>query len=1150
MSDFRADGFDPKEAIDYKVDDEYYTLLPSDTTQFLSDFKAEGFSPIPVDFSGNPIQQEAEQEQPVVEDRSKAYMQSVDEVNRKMAGSSIKPYASTPRAVYDPVAQEEARNVLKNAPVNPNQAKIQEMENARKTLEKQNSLVDDQMPVTAFTTDRKEFVDFYEDKLVKSAEEVNPNDYRDYFNDLDNYGKKYILPNQYQAEFGAVQGLNNAVEEYKKREVEYADKDPKIREDVLSKAWTRVEEARNNLSTQRGSSYAKVNLQIEDLKKARQEELSVGGSNWNKVLSFVPGGQYLMDVPDEEKVQAINDEINRLELSKELIDLKPKEALDKLGVEYSEDEGVSPEEKLERYYRSLEKAYYELRGNFEGDLGGAVKGAVGSFFGTDESKAFADLKMALQALAPLVMLRRLPMGDDNAGQVFYKSFLSSFNPQLQAELEAESTQSAMNRIEGALEMAGAEMNDRNMGKAMDKIASPYEHFSAKDWAQMMGPTTAMMAQLTMSAPAFSQLMKIGKIGKFLEAGKKTGTILGTERGMTALGNTVVGRGVVKAVYGGLEEGIKFQTAGTIFGADEELNFISGMVGGMAAYPLATLAENGAEKTLRKQLARMFGDKTEDAYRKVYEYGEKFKSGIKVAARGPAETFEEFGNEIGNIYRESSNWSEVKKKFEERFGDMSENLHFAVSTAVMGWGFGAATNVGAINMAKSKKYYDNLTEVEKQQFRSFMEEINGELEQTANEISDTVIEDEKQRPTTEGEQTVETRPEGEDMPVGEEAEQAVPEQTGQEAVQGDGGVIGTAERLAEASGVEVEDIGDVAEGQKKVSIGETDITLSEDADKITLEKIRTGEDARGTGSATSAMEALTSEADNIGKPIELTLDPEEGVDKERLRSFYQRFGFEGDGDKMVRQPNPLVTETDQTTTDEDQANIQQQEEVVQPGVQSQEKNTAKSVTDKAGNEVGSKEYMTGTHHVGRSRTIKTATGKRLKGRYKIVSSDDILASHNEVTFAKTEGFPQNENGKTLNDRDYETDELAKTMVIKYGYDFDIDALQDIPVVTKQGIVVDGNNRTMSRKRAATLGTDSNYLDGLRENAEMYGFDSSVVSEVKNPILIFEVEESLPMETSTWEMFNKEGKKMKNLKVSDAVFSFRVKEMLEGHMSVNK
>ena len=35
-----------------------------------------------------------------------------------------------------------------------------------------------------------------------------------------------------------------------------------------------------------------------------------------------------------------------------------------------------------------------------------------------------------------------------------------------------------------------------------------------------------------------------------------------------------------------------------------------------------------------------------------------------------------------------------------------------------------------------------------------------------------------------------------------------------------------------------------------------------------------------------------------------------------------------------------------------------------------------------------------------------------------------------------------------------------------------------------------------------------------------------------------------------LLNKEGKKMKNLKVSDALFSFRVKEMLEGDMSVNK
>lgn len=951
---------------------------------------------MPVDFSGNPLPKVDQGGIPegISPNRRTAYMQSVDDVNRKMQGGKASPFATTMRPEYDQKAHRKAKEKVRVHSVNPQMVGDQEAAEATQVITEQEALMKDQFPITAFQNNREGFLQFYGDKLQQSASQVNPEDNRDYYNILDQYGKRYILPDEYKAEFEAMQALNQAIEAYNDVESRFADKDPKLREDVMSKARARIEKAREGLINSRELSYEATDKKLRDLQRKREEIENDEGSALNAVLNLIPFGSLLSGESKEEKLAAVDQEIKRLELSKRVIDLSPTGALSAVGVEVGEDE--DPAEKLERHYRTLEKAYYDLRGDYEGDLEGAVKGAVGSFFGTDDSRAFADLKMELQAIAPLVMLRRIPMGDDGAGEVFYKSFLNSFNPQLQAELEAESTQSSINRIEGALEMAGAKVSDPDVGQAMDKIASPYEHYSAKDWAQMMGPTTAMMAQITMSSPLYGGIMRATKLGKFLEAGKKTGTILGTEKGMTALGNTSVGRGVVKAVYGGLDEGIKFQTAGSVFGSDEELNFLSGFVGGLAAYPLSTLAEKGAEKTFRKHLGRMFGDKTEDAYRKIYDLGEAMKSGTKIAARGPAETFEEFGNEIGNIYRESSNWAEISKKFEERFGDMSENLHFAVSTAVMGWGFGAATNVGSVNLAKSKKHYENLTEVEKQQFRSFMEEMNGEMEEVAEGIADTVNADEEARQNQEPAQEVEpeTTESTEDTSGEQDGTEEVSEDAGQDDVEADNGRVdmeegvaeetasdetasdegttvneqvdevepttdqettlepgaeevveeeavksgeetteesttGFAERLAENNNSQVEDIGDIAEGQKKVKILDTEITVSEDADKITLEKIRTDEAGRGKGSATEAMDALIDEADKSGKPIELTLKPEEGTNKQRLREFYEGFGFEGEGDLMTRQP----------VQDENQDNIQQSEEVDEPGVQSQEEDIA-------------------------------------------------------------------------------------------------------------------------------------------------------------------------------------------------------------------
>ena len=97
---------------------------------------------------------------------------------------------------------------------------------------------------------------------------------------------------------------------------------------------------------------------------------------------------------------------------------------------------------------------------------------------------------------------------------------------------------------------------------------------------------------------------------------------------------------------------------------------------------------------------------------------------------------------------------------------------------------------------------------------------------------------------------------------------------------------------------------------------------------------------------------------------------------------------------------------------------------------------------------------------------------IKGKWKLVEADAPSASHYEHTFHKTEGFPQNENGTTINDRNYEHDRKAQETVLSVAGKFDGRALSfDSPVVvSKDGVVLSGNNRTMSSKLAAQKGTD--------------------------------------------------------------------------------
>lgn len=180
----------------------------------------------------------------------------------------------------------------------------------------------------------------------------------------------------------------------------------------------------------------------------------------------------------------------------------------------------------------------------------------------------------------------------------------------------------------------------------------------------------------------------------------------------------------------------------------------------------------------------------------------------------------------------------------------------------------------------------------------------------------------------------------------------------------------------------------------------------------------------------------------------------------------------------------------------------------------------SAPPESGKEIGSPTYKLGENHlVGREITEKTPTGVPIKGKYKVVPAADVLASHDEVTFKKSEGVPTNKDGNTLNDRDYENNKSDQAIVIEYAQNFDERAISQTPIVTKDGIVISGNNRTMSRKLAAKNGTDKAYTDALKERAEMYGIDPTMIDGIKAPMLVFEPNDPLPYTTETFSMFNK-------------------------------
>ncbi|MDR1220419.1 MAG: hypothetical protein LBK73_12530, partial [Treponema sp.] len=154
------------------------------------------------------------------------------------------------------------------------------------------------------------------------------------------------------------------------------------------------------------------------------------------------------------------------------------------------------------------------------------------------------------------------------------------------------------------------------------------------------------------------------------------------------------------------------------------------------------------------------------------------------------------------------------------------------------------------------------------------------------------------------------------------------------------------------------------------------------------------------------------------------------------------------------------------------------------------------------------------------------GKELiSGKWKLVEADTPAASHDETSFHKTPGFPTTDDGETINDRDYGHDREAQEIVMEIGSDYDGRAVSvDNPViVTKDGVVISGNNRTMSSKIAARKGTDKGYIEALKRKAKKFGFTPEQVDNFKHPRVIFETAENKGYSTDQFAKFNKSSKK---------------------------
>ena len=160
-------------------------------------------------------------------------------------------------------------------------------------------------------------------------------------------------------------------------------------------------------------------------------------------------------------------------------------------------------------------------------------------------------------------------------------------------------------------------------------------------------------------------------------------------------------------------------------------------------------------------------------------------------------------------------------------------------------------------------------------------------------------------------------------------------------------------------------------------------------------------------------------------------------------------------------------------------------------------------------------------------ITLPNGERVSGRYVLVESGAATPSHNpNGEFVRNEGFPVDENGNTVNDRDYGRDKSAQEITREMARTYDSRAIQSVPVVSRDGVVLSGNGRTMAGELAAQAGTDGAYLDHLRKYGQQFGFTPEQVGSMQHPRVVFVPDVDMPYTTETFAKFNAQDMKGQN------------------------
>lgn len=137
--------------------------------------------------------------------------------------------------------------------------------------------------------------------------------------------------------------------------------------------------------------------------------------------------------------------------------------------------------------------------------------------------------------------------------------------------------------------------------------------------------------------------------------------------------------------------------------------------------------------------------------------------------------------------------------------------------------------------------------------------------------------------------------------------------------------------------------------------------------------------------------------------------------------------------------------------------------------------------------------------GRERVLLIGADERRTSLFAIVELDSIIASHNEKSFGTSKDYPLDDKGNNVNDRNYANDKNAQAKVKSVAQNLEPNMIistsvnpSGTPIISKDGIVVSGNNRVMSLKLAKSDYPEvyKNYVKVLKREIDYGGYGGRI------------------------------------------------------------